>query len=131
MGVTDGAKAHYDRGIRFCEQYMLKGGVGDGAYVAIRQAMEEFKAALSIDPDFQLARLALADCYFCCPTSFSTDPFDAALLYQKAIENSPNLIVDKEQASLGDSYMAQNPDKAYQAAVAYRKALKREPVVWR
>ena len=131
MSVTNEAKTHYDQGIRFCQQYLWKGGIGNGAYVAIRRAMEEFKTALKIDPNFQLARLALADCYFCCPSSFDLNPFDAALLYQKAIKASPELVGDKEQATLGDRYLAQGPNNGYKASVAYRKALERKPVVWR
>lgn len=131
MSVSKEAKAHYDRGISFCEQYMWKGGIGDGAYVAIRRGMEEFKAALRIDPNFHAARLALADCYFCCPTSLGLNPFDAALLYQKVIKEAPDMVVDREQVLMGDQYLKQGPDKGHQAAVAYRKALNREPVVWR
>lgn len=131
MSISVEAKARYDRGISFCEQYMFKGGIGDGAYVAIRRGMEEFKTALSIEPKFHAARLALADCYFCCPISFSLDPFDAALMYQRVIKEAPELVVDKEQASTGNEYLAQSPDKGYEAAVAYRKALNRKPVVWR
>ena len=131
MSISIEAKAHYDQGIRFCEQYMLKGGIGDGAYVAIRRAMEEFKTALSIDSYFHAARLALADCFFCCPISISLNPFDAALMYQRVIKDAPELLLDKEQASKGDEYLAQSPDNGYDAAVAYRKALNRKPVVWR
>jgi len=122
------AKVHYDHGIEFCQKYLWVDGIGDGAYAAIHRAMQEFKAALKIDPNFQLARLALADCYFKVmdPLNF----FDASMLYQKAIRDSPDLVVDVEQASLGDRYMKQGSDKAHQAAIAYRKAIKIKPVIW-
>ena len=122
------AKVHYDHGIEFCQKYLWVGGIGDGAYVAIQRAMQEFKAALKIDPNFQLARLALADCYF--KVKDPLNYFDAALLYQKVIRDSPDLVVDVEQASLGDRYMEQGSDKARQAVIAYRKAIKIERVIW-
>ena len=62
---------------------MWKGGIGDRAYVAIRRVMKEFKVALKLSLNFQLTRLALADCYFCCPNSFDLNPFDAAILYKR------------------------------------------------
>lgn len=129
VSISKEAQAHYDRGITFCQEYIQRGGVGDGAFVAIRRAMEEFKASLRLDRNFQAARLALADCYFSLAAGFGYDPFDAAVAYDVAIEDSPNLVVDKEQASLGKQYMEQGPKRGYDAAVAYRKALKREPVV--
>lgn len=129
VSTSEEAQAHYDLGIEFCQEYIQKGGVGDGAFVAIRRAMEEFKASLRFDRNFQTARLALADCYFALAGGFGYDPFDAAVAYHTAIEDSPNLVVDKEQASLGKQFMNQGPNSGYDAAVAYRKALKRKPVV--